>query len=56
MLEPVTGQWKRKVGLQVLEREEEGGREDEEMEERKEDLGRGRRKMPQNHVAWRSNK
>jgi hypothetical protein len=46
-----------KGGVQVLEREkEEGGREDEEMEERKEDLGRGRRKMPQNHVAWRSNK
>ena len=41
------GQWKGKVGLEVLES---GGREEE-------DGGRGDgRKMEQNHKAWRSRK
>jgi hypothetical protein len=37
----VIEQWKRKVGLEVLEREREEGGRDEEMKEREEDRGRG---------------
>ena len=47
------GQWKGKVGLEVLE-EERKEEEGEEMKER-EDGGRGGgREMEQNHVTWRS--
>jgi hypothetical protein len=47
----VVGQWKGKVGLEVLESV---GRV---RDDRREDRGRkGRRKMEQNHMAWRHHK
>jgi hypothetical protein len=50
----VIGQWKGKMGLEVLERGKRGRRRrgDEEMEETEEDRGRGDgRKMEQSHVS-----
>lgn len=54
----MTGQGKRKVGREVLEREKRGRRgADEEMKETEKVRGRGGgRKREQNNVAWRSHK
>jgi hypothetical protein len=52
----VIGQWKKKVGLEALERGEEGERE---MRQRDTERGRWRKKkldMEQNHLACRSHK